>query len=432
MGIPGYLLNLIISYMTNRRMKVKYNETMSDEQPLPGGSPQGSLLSVIIFCIYTSGCGMKLENQIKEATPGDYHQMPFNQPMRNENQIRLKYIDDTSMAAKIALEQLFQLKYERDVPEFLFDTEHWDGTANVRKFTNFEMTEERNAVHEMIDDVNCFVKLNFMKVNETKTKIMLFNNKKTDGLVTYQSNGKTLEMTDNMKILGFQFQSDMKVSGQVQNMLIKSNKKMCGLRNLIYNGGTRENGNQFYVTWILSLFEYAVPVWHGRLTQHDTDEIEKVQKKYFKIILGKQYINYENAKKIMNLKSMHERREDLCFKFVSKSAKNHPNLYKKKEITRDTRLGMKTPLSVPKFKTELHKKSGKVYLANLYNSRLKEKETTKNTSQAPKQIRKKGRCGDCLKCSRPNCGTSKFCKYMNQFGGPNKLKQACIERKCKI
>jgi hypothetical protein len=95
---------------------------------------------------------------------------------------------------------------------------------------------------------------------------MLFNNKKTDGMVTYQSNGKTLEMTDNMKILGFQFQSDMKVSGQVQNMLIKSNKKIWGLRNLIYNGGTRENGKQFYVTWILSLFEYAVPVWHGRLT----------------------------------------------------------------------------------------------------------------------------------------------------------------------
>jgi hypothetical protein len=165
MGIPGYLLNLIISYMTNRRMRVKYNGTMSDEQPLSGGSPQGSLLSVIVFCIYTSGCGMKLENQIKEATPGDYHQMPFNQPMRNENKIRLKYIDDTSMAAKIALEQLFQLKYERDVPEFLFDTEHWDGTANARKFTNFEMTEERNGVHEMIDDVNCFVKLNFMKVN---------------------------------------------------------------------------------------------------------------------------------------------------------------------------------------------------------------------------------------------------------------------------
>jgi hypothetical protein len=123
----------------------------------------------------------------------------------------------------------------------------------------------------------------------------------------------------------------MKVSGQVQNMLIKSNKKIWGLRNLIYNGGTRENGKQFYVTWILSLFEYAVPVWHGRLTQHDTEEIEKVQKKCFKIILGKQYGNYENALKTMAMKSMHDRREDLCFNFVSKSTKNHPNLYKKRK-----------------------------------------------------------------------------------------------------
>jgi hypothetical protein len=178
MGIPGYLLNIIISYMTNRRMKVKYNQTMSDEQPLPGGSPQGSLLSVIIFCIYTSGCGMKLKNQVKEASPDDYPSMPFDQPMRNDNQIRLKYIDDTSLAAKIALEKLFQLKDEKELPEFLFDNEYWEGTANPRKFTNFEMTNERNTVHEMIDDVNDFVRLNYMRVNEKKTKIMLFNNNK--------------------------------------------------------------------------------------------------------------------------------------------------------------------------------------------------------------------------------------------------------------
>jgi hypothetical protein len=93
---------------------------------------------------------------------------------------------------------------------------------------------------------------------------------------------------------------------------------------------------------------------------------------------------------------------------------------------------MKAPLCVPKFKTEMHKKSGKVYLANLYNSRLKEKETNKDPIHTPKLGRKKGRCGECLKCTRPNCGSCKFCKDMKQFGGPNKLKQACIERKCKI
>jgi hypothetical protein len=85
-----------------------------------------------------------------------------------------------------------------------------------------------------------------------------------------------------------------------------------------------------------------------------------------------------------------------------------------------------------KFKTELHRKSGKVFLANLYNSRL---EAAKQViaQKSPNALKKKrGRCGKCEKCVKPNCGTCKFCKDMKQFGGQNKLKQACIERKCKV
>ena len=52
MKIPGYLLKLLISYMTERLMRVKYNNEWSDEHMLNGGSPQGALLSIIIFCIW--------------------------------------------------------------------------------------------------------------------------------------------------------------------------------------------------------------------------------------------------------------------------------------------------------------------------------------------------------------------------------------------
>jgi hypothetical protein len=45
---------------------------------------------------------------------------------------------------------------------------------------------------------------------------------------------------------------------------------------------------------------------------------------------------------------IHARREDLCYKFVKKAAKFHPKLYPKKEILRETRLGDKAPLHVPK------------------------------------------------------------------------------------
>jgi len=40
------------------------------------------------------------------------------------------------------------------------------------------------------------------------------------------------------------------------------------------------------------------------------------------------------------------------------------------------------------------------------------------------------RCGECAGCSRDNCGECKFCLDMKKFGGPNKLRQACLMRKC--
>jgi len=40
------------------------------------------------------------------------------------------------------------------------------------------------------------------------------------------------------------------------------------------------------------------------------------------------------------------------------------------------------------------------------------------------------RCGLCKNCLLADCGEHKFCKDKPGFGGPGKLKQACIKRKC--
>ena len=43
---------------------------------------------------------------------------------------------------------------------------------------------------------------------------------------------------------------------------------------------------------------------------------------------------------------------------------------------------------------------------------------------------KKKRCKKCANCCRPNCGKCRNCKDMAKFGGPNKIKQSCIFRRC--
>ena len=40
------------------------------------------------------------------------------------------------------------------------------------------------------------------------------------------------------------------------------------------------------------------------------------------------------------------------------------------------------------------------------------------------------RCGLYENCLQTDCGKCKFCKDKPRFGGPGKLKQSCIKRKC--
>jgi len=44
--------------------------------------------------------------------------------------------------------------------------------------------------------------------------------------------------------------------------------------------------------------------------------------------------------------------------------------------------------------------------------------------------KRKARCGICEGCTREDCGECKFCKDKLKFGGPQKMKQACVLKKC--
>ena len=51
-------------------------------------------------------------------------------------------------------------------------------------------------------------------------------------------------------------------------------------------------------------------------------DIERVQKAALSIILGRNYLNYQNALEILKLKTLCERREALCLKFANKAIKS--------------------------------------------------------------------------------------------------------------
>ena len=112
----------------------------------------------------------------------------------------------------------------------------------------------------------------------------------------------------------------------------------------------------------------ACPVFHSGLTQRQSKNIEMVQKKALKIILGNSYHNYEVACMLMSAEPLSDRRDAQCLKFIQKAVKNglHSDIFKLAQNSRTTRNNKKKLVEYT-CNTKRFYNSPLVYLSRLYN-----------------------------------------------------------------
>ena len=89
MKVPGWLLCILVSYLTERSMYLKFDGATSSRKLLPGSSPQGAFLGILLFLIIFNGALLR---------PG----IPRN------DSLSLKYIDDLSILQAINLRKMLQ------------------------------------------------------------------------------------------------------------------------------------------------------------------------------------------------------------------------------------------------------------------------------------------------------------------------------------
>ena len=67
MKVPGWLLKIVIAFLTNRKMVVRYQGATSGVKNLPGGGPQDTLLGLLLFLVLINDAGFSSqENRIGE------------------------------------------------------------------------------------------------------------------------------------------------------------------------------------------------------------------------------------------------------------------------------------------------------------------------------------------------------------------------------
>ena len=134
--------------------------------------------------------------------------------------------------------------------------------------TDHVLKDEDNILQEQLDKLKRYAIKNKMKINENKTKVMIFNQATSvDVLPRVKINpDKTLEVVEEMKLLGIMIRSDMKWTSNTKNLIIKCYRRMWMLRNFKVNGANTDQLLATYFLQIRSIAEMECPLWNGGIT----------------------------------------------------------------------------------------------------------------------------------------------------------------------
>ena len=142
----------------------------------------------------------------------------------------------------------------------------------------------------------------------------------------------------------------------------------------------REHLKQIYKTFIRSNLEFSSNVWHSGLTKENKQDLERVQKAALRVILGGEYLNYENALRMTKLESLEERRKLISLKFAKSCLKNEnfSKLFPLRKIKHAMNVRKPGKYVVANANTERYKRSTIPYLQRLLNVENQNRKTELN------------------------------------------------------
>ena len=354
MGVPGWLLGIIKGFLEEKTLVVKYKGEKSETKEMPGGGPQGTILGLFLFLVMIND----------EGYPDEDREMGkrITQAINKRKEIETKhwkYVDDLTIAEAIDL----KTKLVRDVEKTL------EKPLTYHERTEHILPPENSKVQAQLEKIVEYTKENEMKLNKKKTKVMVFNTAKVrDFAPKLTVEGNTIEVVEHMKLLGVEITNDLRWNANTTYITKRGYNKLWVLRRLKKSGANEEELLDIYCKHIRSILEYAATVWHAALTNENTTDIERVQKSALAIIMGSNYISYENALKTLNMDKLSTRRKTLCLKLANKAFKSErfSSWFTPDQNAHNTRRKVKKAKNA-QTRTQRFKKSSLPYMTQILN-----------------------------------------------------------------
>ena len=309
LGVPGWLLQIIIGFLENRSMEVSFKGAKSEKKRLPGGGPQGTILGMFLFLVLINGAGFR---NLEQKT-GKIICNPSLKSRKPMDRIHLKWIDDMTAAEAINLK------------EHLIEDSNMIFPLKFHERTGHSLPKSQSKVQDLLTELVQYTEDNQMLINNSKTHAILFNKAKMYDFEPNLTigNSENLEVVEEINLLGVKIRSDLSWKSNTVFMCQKAYARLWILRRLKALCVSKSVLLDVYFKQIRCIMEYACPVWTANLTKAESIQIERVQKAALAIILDRQYNSYEEALEILECESLENRRKTINLRFAKKCVKDN-------------------------------------------------------------------------------------------------------------
>uniref|UniRef100_A0A669EXY2 Reverse transcriptase domain-containing protein n=1 Tax=Oreochromis niloticus TaxID=8128 RepID=A0A669EXY2_ORENI len=225
LGLPPLTCAWIKDFLTNRPQTVRLGPHLSSTRTLSTGSPQGCVLSPLLYSLYTHDCSST-----------------------HNNTLIIKFADDTTVVGLISKGD--EAEYREEVLKLAAWCSENNLTLNTKK---------------------------------TKELIVDFRRHSTD-LAPLHINGECVERVHTFRFLGVLISADISWTENISAVVKKAQQRLHFLRVL---RKYKLNSNlllTFYRSSIESLLTYCITVWYGSCTKADRVRLQSVVKTAQKII----------------------------------------------------------------------------------------------------------------------------------------------------
>ncbi|XP_042077993.1 uncharacterized protein si:ch1073-456m8.1 isoform X1 [Haplochromis burtoni] len=207
LGLPYSTCMWINSFLSGRRQRVRVGHHTSSALSLSTGSPQGCVLSPLLYSLYTHDC-----------TP------------RHHSNIFVKFADDTTVVGLIS-------------------------------------KGDESTYRDEVEQLTSWCKANNLLLNTSKTKELIidFRRKKAE-IQPLFINGDCVERVASFRFLGVNIEENLSWSVNTSELLKKAQQRLYFLRILRRNNIAQRLLVSFYRATIESVLTYCICIWYTSCT----------------------------------------------------------------------------------------------------------------------------------------------------------------------